>query len=242
MQGNRNRPSSGGRITRISGQKIKWLRTWSKPPAVVGIVDSKAALKASRRGASDFCDFFEWRADRMGSALPESPLPWILTVRHSAEGGGHLSTGERKKLFLELLPFVSHIDLEVRSLGSMQEVVGRARELEIPIIASFHDFKKTPRSDVILKKIRTAKDLGASIAKVACQSERPADLVRLLFVLEKSSLPLSIMGMGKLGMASRVLFAGCGSVLNYGWLHGPNVEGQWCARQLSTIVNKMVLH
>jgi len=34
------------------------------------------------------------------------------------------------------------------------------------------------------------------------------------------------MGIGKLGGISRLLLAGCGSVLNYGSVDRPNVEGQ----------------
>jgi 3-dehydroquinate dehydratase-1 len=58
-------------------------------------------------------------------------------------------------------------------------------------------------------------------------------------LLENSPLPLALMGMGRLGMASRVMLAAAGSVLNYGWLHRPNVTGQWSARELRGILTAL---
>jgi 3-dehydroquinate dehydratase-1 len=46
------------------------------------------------------------------------------------------------------------------------------------------------------------------------------------------------MGMGKLGLASRYLFACCGSVLNYGWIASPNVPGQFSALELREIIDR----
>ena len=42
------------------------------------------------------------------------------------------------------------------------------------------------------------------------------------------------MGMGEYGQVSRLLFGGCGSVLNYGYLDRPQVPGQWPAEVLKT--------
>jgi 3-dehydroquinate dehydratase-1 len=60
----------------------------------------------------------------------------------------------------------------------------------------------------------------------------------LLDLFSISRLPLAVMGMGPLGMSSRVLLANCGSVLNYGWLHTPNVPGQWAAIELAKILRQ----
>jgi len=56
-------------------------------------------------------------------------------------------------------------------------------------------------------------------------------------LFQVSPLPLAVMGMGGLGFGSRILFAQCGSVLNYGWLHRPNVPGQWSALELKRLLN-----
>jgi 3-dehydroquinate dehydratase len=40
------------------------------------------------------------------------------------------------------------------------------------------------------------------------------------------------MGMGQYGQLSRLLFGGCGSILNYGYLDKAQVPGQWPAEVL----------
>lgn len=240
MNGKARREERKTNFVLAGGQSIKRLTFWPLRAAVVGVVDSSEALAASRRAAGRCCDFLEWRADRMGVEMPDSKLPWIITARHPAEGGfGGLSEIRRRKILLELLRRATCVDVEVRSLDGMAEVLHEARSRGVRIIASFHDFKKTPSVAEILKKIRSAKERGADIAKVATLTSRPADLVKLLEVLEKSPLPLSIMGMGRLGMASRVLFSSCGSVLNYGWLNSASVSGQWSVHQLRGMLDAM---
>jgi len=240
MNGKARREERKTNFALAGGQSIKRMPIWPPRAAVVGVVDSPGALAASRRAPGRCCDFLEWRADRMGAEIPDAKFPWIITARHPAEGGfGGLSEVRRRKILLELLRKATCVDVEVRSLNGMKEVLHQARGQGVRVIASFHDFKKTPPAAEILKKIRSAKESGAEIAKVATLASRPADLINLLQVLEKSPLPLSIMGMGRLGMASRVLFSGCGSVLNYGWLDRASVPGQWSVRQLRGMLDAM---
>jgi 3-dehydroquinate dehydratase-1 len=77
-------------------------------------------------------------------------------------------------------------------------------------------------------KAARAKTLGANIFKVATLTNKPADLARLAGFLSDGDvdLPVSAMGLGKLGAISRLLLARCGSVLNYGSLQQTLVEGQ----------------
>jgi 3-dehydroquinate dehydratase-1 len=46
------------------------------------------------------------------------------------------------------------------------------------------------------------------------------------------------MGMGGLGRVSRISLGAAGSVLNYGWLHRPQVSGQWPARRLKKLIRE----
>jgi 3-dehydroquinate dehydratase I len=64
--------------------------------------------------------------------------------------------------------------------------------------------------------------------KIATRTDTPAALARLIDFLTNNDvdLPVSAMGIGKLGTISRLLLARCGSVLNYGALGRPKVEGQ----------------
>jgi len=208
--------------------------------AVVGIVDSPEAVSAAKRLPHGRVDYLEWRADFLGEKIPKSPIPWIITARHPLEGGKNaLTQARRRELLLSLLPSAALVDIEVRSLVGLKDVAACAQSNGIGVIASFHDFEKTPTTSRLREVIRRAKDAGASLVKIATRTTTPKDVSRLLDLWNGTPLPLAIMGMGPLGMSSRLLFANCGSALNYGWLHSPNVPGQWSAAELRTLITKI---
>ena len=227
---------------RGDGGQMKKLRLFagSPAPAIVGIVDSPEALKAAGRLRRGEVDFLEWRADFLGTGIVKSKIPWIVTARHPAEGGQNaMSAPARREALLELLPAAALVDIEIRSLGGMDAVLGEARKAGIGVIASFHDFQKTPPASRLEDLVKKASDAGADVLKIATHTNTPGDVARLLDLLEKTPLPLAVMGMGPLGMASRVMLAAAGSVLNYGWLHRPNVTGQWSARELQGVLTAL---
>jgi len=210
-----------------------------QPGAVVGIVDSPEASRKAARLPERAVDFLEWRADCLGGAMPNSKFSWIVTARHPCEGGKNsMSSASRRDALSSLLPMAAIVDIEVRSLASLHSVVCQANKSRVPVLASFHDFKKTPSSARLGEVIRQAEDQGADALKIATHTATPADVARLLDLFSIIRLPLAVMGMGPLGMSSRVLLANCGSVLNYGWLHAPNVPGQWAARELAKILRQ----
>ena len=206
---------------------------------VVGIVDSAAAWRVAERLPEGAVDFLEWRADALGLAIPRATVPWIVTARHPDEGGQHaLSAAARRDALLRLLPEAALVDIEVRSLATMKTVVQQAQTAAVRVLASFHDFKKTPAPARLREVLRRAEDQGADAVKIATVTTSARDIARLLELFGSTPLPLALMGMGSLGMASRVLFAACGSVLNYGWLHQANVPGQWAAVDLRGVLKK----
>lgn len=171
-------------------------------------------------------------------AILRGLAPAIITVRHPAEGGdGELGDAERQLLYERFLPVAWAIDIEIRSLGALAEVV-RAAKLGKPLlIASFHDFEKLPADELLAQQIDLAIESGADIVKLAARLHSQADLFRLTSLLESEKrIPLSVMGMGALGTASRLLAAECGSVLNYGYLTRANAPGQCPAEVLKQLL------
>jgi 3-dehydroquinate dehydratase-1 len=210
-----------------------------KAGAVVGIVDSPEAARKALRLPDGVVDFLEWRVDYLGEVMPTAKFPWIVTARHPSEGGKNaMSATARRDALSKLLPRASIVDIEVRSLASLRSVVRQAKESKVVVLASFHDFKKTPALARLREVIRQAEDQGADAVKIATHTAVPSDVARLLELFSSTRLPLALMGMGPLGMSSRVLLANCGSVLNYGWLHAPNVPGQWAARELAGVLRQ----
>lgn len=210
-------------------------------PHVVGTIHSAGALRRALKLRPGAVDFLEVRADhfaadptRIAKALSDLPAPFILTVRHPAEGGaGGLLTAQRHRLFEQFLPQARFIDLEVRSIGSLAGLLAEAQKRGIRTIVSDHHFHSTPSLARLRKRLVRARQAGADIAKVAALTSSAADLSRLLALFAEKHRPsLSVMGMGRLGKVSRLLFAGVGSVLNYGYLDQPQVPGQWEATEL----------
>src|SRR6266568_7914684 len=166
---------------------------------------------------------------RRGDTRRGEPAPIILTARDPREGGANnLSFQQRLDLLLRFLPYAKYIDVELRSARAFKSLLARARKQNVRRILSFHNFKSTPPPRSLGAKATLAKAHGADIFKVAARTETPAQLVRLIdFVTDKDvDLPVSAMGIGKLGAISRLLLARCGSVLNYAALHRSQVEGQ----------------
>lgn len=211
---------------------------------VIGTIHTQRGFTACQK-LVDKLDAVEVRVDALpvppaAENLAALPLPAILTVRHSSEGGARpLPDALRQELFLELLPQAAAVDVEAGSIKALAPVIAGAHRARRKVIVSFHDFSGTPT----LKKLRTiiarARDGGADVVKIATVTETPAALAILVSVLDQSGGPLAVMGMGSLGRASRLLLAQAGSVLNYGWLDRPQVPGQWAAAEFRAILDRV---
>jgi 3-dehydroquinate dehydratase-1 len=207
--------------------------SWPAPKSV-GVISSRADLRAALRLRSP-PDFFELRLDALVNdidkaerAIPKLPAPLIITARHPLEGGANrLRANERRALLLRFLPYAAHVDIELRSLRGFRPVLEAARSKQITVIISFHDFQNTPSRNQLRAKERAALAAGAGIFKVASRTDSAAQLGRLLaFFTEQHALPVSAMGIGKLGRASRIALARFGSVLNYAHLGKARIAGQ----------------
>lgn len=222
----------------------------SPTPLVVGVLASGSALTAFAQSntQTDDCDLCELRLDMIALPGPEVRalaaqirLPLILTARHPDEGGqGALDAARRAALIEAQFDRASFIDIELRSALDMQALIKKAQARRIGVIGSFHDFVGTPADDILRGAADMALQFNLDALKIATTLRGPGDLARLLQLLEcMKRIPLSIMGMGALGRASRLVFAKCGSVLNYGHLGESNAQGQWPARQLRELLREL---
>jgi len=191
-------------------------------------------------------DFFELRLDRLvrivdelENKLPNLRAPLIITVRHPQEGGANkLSIRQRRNLLSRFLHRASYLDVELRSASALGALLKLAQKKNVRRIISFHNLKSTPDSRHLHAKARAAKLRGADIFKVATRTDTPMQLARLLDFMktENVDLPLSAMGIGKLGAISRVLLARCGSVLVYASVAAAtDIEGQMSLEQLRAL-------
>ena len=174
-------------------------------------------------------------------AVPRLKIPCLVTVRHPAEGGVNgLTLARRRALYLQFLPYAAFIDVELRSVEKLADVIGAARTRGVKVVVSDHDFRKTPPLAQLQSRVRRMQRSGADICKIATLTSTASDLHRLLALFTtRQPLPLSVMGMGAFGKVSRLLLARAGSVLNYGYLDRPNASGQWEARLLRERVREL---
>jgi 3-dehydroquinate dehydratase-1 len=217
----------------------------TKRPRVIGVIASRADLGRAVRMCNP-PDLFELRLDRLAgivdqleNKLPRLRAPLIITARHPQEGGGNkLSLRQRRDVLTRFLPHADYVDVELRSASALRSLVTLATQKKVRCIISFHNFKSTPPLRVLRAKARAAKTHGADIFKVATRTDTPGQLARLLdFTAKKDiDLPVSAMGIGKLGTISRVLLARAGSALVYGSVGAEtDIEGQLSLKQLRAL-------
>jgi|ERR1700736_1353801 len=202
---------------------------------LVAVIASPADLRFALQ-MKQLPDLFEFRLDclcdvvnQLERKLSILSAPVIITARDPREGGiGGLSFEKRRELLSRFLPRAKYLDVELRSARAFKPLLAQAQKRDVRVILSFHDFQSTPLSRSLCTKAFAAKKHGADIFKVATRTDTPAELARLVdFIMDCGmNLPISAMGIGKLGVLSRLLLAYCGSVFNYASCERPTVEGQ----------------
>jgi 3-dehydroquinate dehydratase-1 len=221
----------------------------SHRPNVVGVIDSPRALEAALKLKPGDVDLLEVRVDmfagkptKLLSTIQDLAHPLVVTVRHPHEGGANgLPASRRRELFHLFLPHAAMLDVELRSLETLKDVIAAARAANVLLIHSFHNFQSTPPESRLFELARRALLARADVFKLAAQTNTPTDLARLLTFLSKQKrIHIGIMGMGRFGKVSRLVFAQAGSVLNYGYLDRPQVSGQWSALELKKRIDELI--
>ena len=211
---------------------------------VVGVVWSPQDLDFAIRIAKP-PDLFELRLDRLvrvidrlETKISKLRAPFVITARHPMEGGANrLSALQRHNLLARFLSQARYIDIELRSAPVFGSLLRLARKQNVRRIISVHHLKSSPSPSRLRAQARAAKTYGADIFKVATRTDTPAQLTRLIdFAAAKDvDIAVSAMGIGKLGAASRVLLACCGSALVYVSLGRSDIEGQMSLDQLRAL-------
>ena len=206
---------------------------------------AKTLLPSDKNGP----DILEIRADLLlgnDENLPglptDLPLPTLLTVRSTAEGGrGPVVAHRRSENYLRHLDQVDAIDLELATALEMSALIQEAKKAGVACVFSYHDFSGSPDAARLNEMRDMAISLGADLFKVAATTDSTTELYSLLHWLENDnhSIPLAVMGMGKLGKMSRLLLAQLGSQLNYGYIDAPVATGQWPASQLKGLITSL---
>ena len=204
-------------------------------------------------------DVVEWRVDwfegvfeiekvkdvlaDLRKALGETPL--LFTFRTSKEGGEKaiepdVYAGLNKAV--AATGYVDLVDVEVFTGDEIvKDIIEAAHSCGVKVVASNHDFDKTPDKDDIVGRLRKMQELGADIPKIAVMPQNKADVLTLLTATEEMSSkyadrPIITMSMAGTGVISRLCGEVFGSALTFGAAKKASAPGQMGVEDLNTVL------
>ena len=225
---------------------------------IVGVTREEI-LAAAENIKSTKADVVEWRVDwyedifdftkteATMQALREviGEMPILFTFRTSKEGGEKaIETGDYVKLNQNAAKtgLIDLVDVEAFTGDeAVKAVVETAHANGVKVIASNHDFHKTPAKEEIVSRLRKMQDLGADIPKIAVMPQNKKDVLTLLAATEEmareyADRPIITMSMSGTGVISRLCGEVFGSALTFGAVGKVSAPGQMGIEDLTTVL------
>ena len=217
-------------------------------------------LAAAKSFESVKKDVVEWRADwfegvfdfaQVEAVLKElrrvlGNTPVLFTFRTANEGG---EKAIEPAVYAELnkraaaTGLIDLVDVEAFTGDEVvRDIIESAHESGVVVVASNHDFEKTPEKDEIVRRLRKMQELDADIPKIAVMPQSRKDVLTLLSATEEmaskyADRPIITMSMSATGLISRLCGECFGSALTFGAVGKASAPGQMNASDLSEILN-----
>lgn len=204
-------------------------------------------------------DVVEWRVDwfegvfefdkvedvlkDLREALGETPI--LFTFRTSKEGGEKAIEAQPYKelnIAAAKTGYVDLVDVEAFTGDEIvKEIVAAAHECGVKVVASNHDFDKTPEKDEIVRRLCKMQELGADIPKIAVMPTCRRDVLTLLCATEEmytehADCPIITMSMAGTGLISRLCGEVFGSALTFGAAKKASAPGQAAVNDLNNML------
>lgn len=212
--------------------------------------DLHSLLRSAQTLQNSPCDLVEWRADfysdfrneagrlealnALRKILGDTPL--LFTIRTANEGGqADISTAEYEAINLAVIQsgLADLVDVELSKGEDVMTQLCASAHLssKTKIVASKHDFKKTPPEAELVESLCRMQQLGADIAKYAVMPNSEQDVLTLLSATIRMKqhhcdTPVITMSMGHLGAVSRVCGSLSGSAVTFGTAGQASAPGQ----------------
>ena len=204
-------------------------------------------------------DVVEWRIDwfenvfdfdKLTDVLKDlrevlGDMPLLMTFRTSKEGGEKAIEDEAYadiNIRAAQTGYVDLVDVEVFTGDEIvKKIIDGAHAAGVKVVASNHDFFKTPDKDDIVGRLRKMQDLGADIPKIAVMPQNKKDVLTLLAATEEmaneyADRPIITMSMAGTGVISRLAGEVFGSALTFGAAAKASAPGQMGVEDLKTIL------
>ena len=208
-------------------------------------------------------DLVEWRADwfddifdfekvktvllQLRKELEETPL--LFTFR-TAKEGGEKTIDDGTYIALNKVAVesgkVDLVDVELFADKTVvEEVLNTAHQNQVKVIASNHDFEKTPSKEEIISRLQKMQEMGADILKIAVMPKSSKDVITLLAATEEMSTnyakqPIVTMSMSRDGVISRLAGEIFGSAITFGAAGKASAPGQIPVQELRKVLE--ILH
>ncbi|UPV99065.1 type I 3-dehydroquinate dehydratase [Halorussus gelatinilyticus] len=197
-------------------------------------------------------DAVEFRMDLASDPLAtlgeyDGELPVLATNRAVWEGGEAEDDEARLAELAEAaeLACVGAVDVELESLtaGEGERVAERARRAGTRVVASVHDFERTPPKPDLREDLETATRL-ADVGKLAVTAESRSDVLDLLAItreFDAAGERVATMAMGAPGRHSRAVAPLYGSKIGYAPVapEDATAPGQYDLETLARLVDDL---
>ena len=229
---------------------------------IVGVT-KEAILDEARAITKLPADVVEWRIDWFEDVFDFAALedvmkglrevlgdmPILMTFRTSKEGGEKAIEDE---VYADIniraaqTGYVDMVDVEVFTGDEIvKKIIDGAHAAGVKVVASNHDFFKTPDKDDIVGRLRKMQDLGADIPKIAVMPQNKKDVLTLLAATEEmaneyADRPIITMSMAGTGVISRLAGEVFGSALTFGAAAKASAPGQMGVEDLKKVLT--ILH
>lgn len=173
----------------------------------------------------------------------------LFTFRTEKEGGeAAISSKDYKVLYENVCQsgYIDIVDVETYMEEGMLAAVSKmAHNCGVYVIASNHDFSKTPSEEEIVKRLQYMDEEGADIPKIAVMPQNKRDVLILLsatlrYYENGGKKPVITMSMGEDGVISRLSGEIFGSAMTFASVGKASAPGQLAieeVRQLLDILN-----
>ncbi len=231
------------------------------PKICVPIVgETKEAILEEARAITKLpADVVEWRIDWFEGvfdwaqmedvlkALRETlgEMPILMTFRTSKEGGEKAIDDETYaeiNIKAAQTGLIDLVDVEIFTVDEVVEkIIDGAHEAGVKVVASNHDFDKTPDKDDIVGRLCKMQELGADIPKIAVMPQSKKDVLTLLTATEEMATehadrPIITMSMAGNGVVSRLAGETFGSALTFGAAAKASAPGQMEVNDLKKVL------
>ena len=225
---------------------------------IVGVT-KEAILDEARAITKLPADVVEWRIDWFENVFDfdklvdvlkdlrevQGDMPILMTFRTSKEGGEKAIEDE---VYADInikaaqTGYVDLVDVEVFTGDEIvKKIIDGAHAAGVKVVASNHDFFKTPDKDDIVGRLRKMQDLGADIPKIAVMPQNKKDVLTLLAATEEmaneyADRPIITMSMAGTGVISRLAGEVFGSALTFGAAAKASAPGQMGVEDLKQVL------